>query len=97
MLFPVTQVQKVAYSGKLNYVVTQSGELVIGRTSHIILSRGADVLAVGEARFVNGGLRSIDNASGHYRPSGATAQSAAEAAFERAGFEAAGKYTERSF
>lgn len=78
-------------------MVKESGELVIGRTPHTSLSRGADVLAAGEARFVNGALRSIDNASGHYRPSGAAAQSAAEAAFGRAGFDAAGKYIERSF
>jgi hypothetical protein len=94
---PAKQIQKVRYSGLLNYVVTRSGALVTGRTIHPTLSGGADVLAAGEARFVNGALRSINNASGHYRPSGASAQAAAEAAFGRAGFDAAGKYTEGNF
>jgi len=97
VLLPASQIKKVAYSGKLNYVVTNSGELVIGRTGHPSLSGGADVLAAGEARFVNGRLQSINNASGHYQPSGAAAQSAAESAFERAGFDATGKYIEGSF
>jgi len=96
-LFPASQIQKVGYSGRLNYVVTESGELVIGRTGHTSLSQGADVLAAGEARFVNGSLRSLDNASGHYQTSGMAARSAAESAFQKAGFDAAGKYTERSF
>lgn len=96
VLFPASQIQKVGYSGRLTYVVTQSGELVIGRTGHITLSRGADVLAAGEARFVKGSLRTIDNASGHYRPSGASAQNAAEAAFRGAGFDGF-KYVERTF
>jgi hypothetical protein len=78
-------------------VVKETGELIIGRTPHTSLSRGADVLAAGEVRFVNGTLRSIDNASGHYRPTGAAAQNAAETAFSRAGFDAAGKYVERNF
>jgi len=97
VLFPASQIQKVEYSGRLTYVVRATGELVIGRTPHTSLSRGAEVLAAGEARFVNGALRSLDNASGHYRPSGASAQQAAEAAFNRAGFDATGKYAERDF
>ena len=97
VVFPASQTQKVGYSGRLTYVVTESGQLIIGRTPHTSLSRGTDVLAAGEARFVNGALRSINNASGHYRPSGAAAQGAAETAFGRAGFDAAGKYVERSF
>jgi hypothetical protein len=97
VLFPASQVQKVGYSGRLTYVVQESGELVIGRTPHTSLSRGADVLAAGEVRFVNGTLRSIDNASGHYRPNGTAAQDAAETAFGRAGFDASGKYIQREF
>lgn|GEM_PF-2508872 len=92
--FAATQIQKVAYSGRLNYVVTESGELVLGRTGHTSLSRGADVMAAGEARFVNGALNSINNASGHYRPSGKEASEAAEAAFNQAGFDATGRYRE---
>jgi hypothetical protein len=94
--FPARQIQKVGYSGKLAYVVTESGELVIGRTGHISLSRGSAVLAAGEARFVNGELRVIDNASGHYQPKGLSAQNAAETAFQRAGFDGF-KYIEKNF
>ncbi|UCV08561.1 hypothetical protein [Dechloromonas denitrificans] len=97
VIFPVKQIQSVSYSGKLNYVVTESGELIIGKTGHISLSQGGDVLAAGEARFVNGNLRLINNSSGHYRPNGASAQSAAEKAFNKAGFDATGKYKEIKF
>jgi RHS repeat-associated protein len=95
--FAASDVQKSAYNGTLNYVVTESGALAIGRGGHTALANGGNVLAAGEAKFVNGGLRSINNASGHYRPSGASAQNAAETAFGRAGFEAAGKYVEKAF
>jgi hypothetical protein len=97
VLFPASQIQKVAYSGTLNYVVTASGNLIVRRTGRTSLAGGAAVLAAGEARFVNGALRSVNNASGHYRPSGASARSAAEAAFGRAGFDASGKYVEGGF
>ena len=97
VLFSARQVQQASYSGRLNYVVMESGDLIIGRTGHTSLSRGADVLAAGEARFANGSLRSLDNASGHYRPSGNSAREAAESAFERSGFDAADKYRERQF
>jgi RHS repeat-associated protein len=96
-LFPASQIKKVAYSGRLTYVVKESGELVTGRSPHTSLSRGADVIAAGEAQFVNGSLRFIDNFSGHYRPNGISAQRAAEAAFGRAGFDVIGKYIERNF
>jgi hypothetical protein len=96
-LFPPSQVIQRGYNGKLDYIVSESGELVLGKSGHISLSGGRDVLAAGEARFVRGEVRSIDNVSGHYRPSGTAAQSAAEAAFNRSGFNAAGKYKERPF
>ncbi len=96
-LFPSSAIQQSRYSGRLYYVVKESGELVIGKTPHIGLSGGADVLAAGEAKFVNGALRWMDNASGHYRPTGEAAQRAAEAAFGRSGFDAIGKYIERVF
>ena len=96
-LFPASQIQRVGYTGKLDYVVLESGELVIGRSGHISLSRGADVLAAGEARFFKGGVKQIDNFSGHYRPSGDAARAAAENAFNRAGFNATGRYKQRNF
>lgn len=79
-------------------MVLESGELIFGkRQGHINLSRGADVLAAGEAKFYQGAVKRIDNMSGHYRPTGTSAQSAAEAAFNRNGFDATGRYVERKF
>jgi hypothetical protein len=96
-VFPVEKIVKASYSGRLNYVVSESGTLVVGKTGHISLSRGGDVLAAGEVKFVNGEIRSINNASGHYRPSGESAQNAAQAAFQNAGFSSFGKYSEVKF
>jgi filamentous hemagglutinin len=96
-LFPASQIQRIGYTGKLEYVVLESGDLVIGRSGHISLAQGADVLAAGEARFFQGAVKRIDNMSGHYQPAGASAQAAAEAAFNRAGFDATGRYVERVF
>ena len=95
--FPLEAIARARYSGRVNYVVLESGALVVGRSGHTSLSQGAPVLAAGEARFINGLLRSLDNRSGHYRPSGADARSAAEAAFGRAGIDAVGKYIEKVF
>ncbi len=95
--FPASQIQKISYNGKLNYVVTESGELFIGKSGHIDLSQGSGVLAAGEAKFVNGEIKMINNLSGHYKPSGSSAQNTAETAFERAGFSSSGKYIEGSF
>jgi RHS repeat-associated protein len=96
-LFPAAQVQVVNYSGRLNHVVTESGELVIGRSGHASLAMGSNVLTAGEVRFVDGMVRSLNNASGHYQPSGLAAQSAAVSAFTRAGFDVMGKYMEIAF
>jgi filamentous hemagglutinin len=87
-------IKEVAYSGRLNYVVKPSGEVVIGRGGHSLLSSGGDVLAAGEVRFANGTVKALNNASGHYQPNGESARKAAESAFESAGFPAAGKYKE---
>lgn len=88
------QIQSANYSGRLNYVVKKDGSLVIGRTNHPSLAQGGAVRSAGEARFVHGKLRTLNNASGHYQPSGASAQKATESAFERAGFETVKKYRE---
>ena len=85
------------FSGRRDYVVLENGELIVGKRGHLDLSQGADVLPAGEARFVSGKLKSLDNASGHYKPSGISARNAAETAFQNAGFEALGKYGEKSF
>ena len=99
----IANIQKTTQSGKFNYVVTQDGKLVLGRSGqsrpngHINLAQGRDVLAAGEAKFVNGQLRYIDNFSGHYQPSGQAAQNAALQAFERAGVKPSQGYIERKF
>ncbi|PHS31217.1 MAG: hypothetical protein COA95_07180 [Methylophaga sp.] len=95
-------IAKTGQSGRFNYIVTMDGKLVLGRSGlsqpngHINLAQGADVLAAGEAKFVNGQLRTINNASGHYKPSGKTAQNAAVSAFESYG-AGTGKYIEKKF
>jgi RHS repeat-associated protein len=96
-LFPASDVQRFGYNGRLDYVVTETGELVLGRGGHTALANGQNVLAAGEVKFVGGSVRSINNQSGHYRPSGSSAQNAAEGAFQKAGFESAGKYVEGGF
>lgn len=70
-------------SGRFNYAVLDDGSLVVAnrRHGHIDLANGGDVLAAGEVHIVNGQIRSVNNASGHYRPSGSSAQTAAENAF----------------
>jgi filamentous hemagglutinin len=88
----------VNYTGKVQYVVTESGQLITGKAvPHIGLSGGKNVLAAGEAKLVNGQIRYIDNLSGHYQPSGPSALFAAEKAWSNAGFNAFGKYVERLF
>lgn len=83
-------------SGRYNYVVDSDGRLVLGnrRYGHIDLANGADVRAAGEVR-VNGEVVSINNASGHYQPSGSSAQAAAEKAFGSSGLRVrSGAYSE---
>jgi hypothetical protein len=74
-------------SGRYNYIVGTDGRLVIAnrRFGHIDLANGGDVLAAGEFRIVQGEIRAINNASGHYKPFGPGAQAAAEEAFGNSG------------
>lgn len=84
-------------SGRFNYTVLDDGSLVVAnrRYGHIDLANGGDVLAAGEVHIVSGQIRSINNASGHYRPSGSSAQSAAENAFNALDLDVApGAYRE---
>ena len=57
---------------------------MVGRGGHIDLSRGAGVAAAGEVRVVNGEVRMLNNASGHYQPD-ASIGGIARSAFENAG------------
>ena len=54
-------------AGTMDYVIKQSGEILLG-SKHTFLSSGADVLAAGTVKFNNGSIRAITNASGHYLP-----------------------------
>jgi hypothetical protein len=76
-------------SGRYSYVVTRDGRLVIGRANvvgHIDLAEGAKfVQAAGEFQTKGGEVININNASGHYWPSGPNAQLQAFGAFQRYG------------
>lgn len=54
-------------SGTFDFVITQSGETLLGR-KHTFLSKGADVFAAGELKMRNGNVVGINNLSGHYVP-----------------------------
>ncbi|MGW1062141.1 RHS repeat-associated core domain-containing protein [Micromonospora rubida] len=89
----------LSQSGAMGYVVTADGQLVVGRLTstqgHIDLAQGALVRAAGEFKVYGGRVRSVDNKSGHYRPRGAAAQSAAEGAFANNGIDITGLYKEK--
>ncbi|MCD1573372.1 hypothetical protein, partial [Agromyces mediolanus] len=76
-----------ATTGTYNYVVDASGQLILGnrRYGHIDLANGGDVQAAGEFKLLRGEVQWINNASGHYKPTGPGAQAAAEAAFGDSG------------
>lgn len=99
--FSPSQVSSKNFSRRLNYVVTEDGQLVLGRQArdigggHIDLAGGNQVLAAGEVKIVNGKIQYVDNSSGHYLPTGQSAQDAAISAFERAGLNAGSKYIEK--
>jgi hypothetical protein len=80
----------------LAYVVLEDGTLIVGKNNqsqgHIDLAFGKPVIAAGEVDIVFGQIRQLNNKSGHYRPTGSSAQAAAEAAFRKYGLDATGKY-----
>lgn len=92
---------KIISQTNLAYVVKLDGTLVVGKNNayqgHIDLAKGEPVLAAGELSIYSGNIKTLDNNSGHYRPSGIQAQRAAENAFRNAGFNVDGKYKEKVF
>lgn len=82
----------LSQSQKILYVVNEDGSLVIAPNKlgadygHLDLAQGKDVLAAGEGKILNGNVNFLDNASGHYLPTGQSAQQAAVDAFSNAGF-----------
>ncbi len=100
--FAIEQVTRRTFNRTLNYAVMEDGSLRLGRRvqnrpggGHIDLTNGKPVLAAGEVHFAKGEVRWVDNASGHYLPSGPSAQQAAEEAFRRAGIDITDKYMEK--
>jgi RHS repeat-associated protein len=73
----------IAEQETIKFVVTESGELLVGphtvageQISHAVLSGGADVIAAGQAQIAKGAGQyfgiSITRHSGHFKPSAAT-------------------------
>ncbi|MFK7002181.1 hypothetical protein [Flavobacterium oreochromis] len=56
-----------SFNNGVDFVITTSGELKIGKKHHF-LGNASDVEAAGTIRTVNGKLKNISNASGHYFP-----------------------------
>lgn len=85
----------------LAYVVLEDGSIIVGRSNinqgHIDLANGRPVIAAGEVEIVHGQIKMINNKSGHYWPSGTSAQRAAEDAFRNIGFDVSGKYVETNW
>lgn len=73
----INKIANQKISGKYNYVVMEDRALITGRGGHIDLARGKNVLAAGEVKFVNGKIKSVNNKSGHYKPSGASQKNTA--------------------
>ncbi len=79
-------------SGNYNYVVLEDGRLVLGKTAHTSLTGGSPVQAAGEIQLHNGNVKWIDNASGHYQPTGPDVGRVAESALGSAGLNTSGKF-----
>lgn len=79
-------------SGNFNYVVLEDGSLVVGRSAHTSLTNNSPVQAAGEIQLYNGNVKWIDNASGHYQPTGPEIRNIAESAFKKIGIDATGKF-----
>jgi RHS repeat-associated protein len=58
---------KTKASGEFDFVVTEKGDVLLGR-KHSFLSGGGDVQAAGTLKMRNGKIVNIDNNSGHYKP-----------------------------
>lgn len=94
-IVPTSQLSRI--SGNFNYVITQDGRLIVGRSAHTSLTGGAQVRAAGEVQLFNGRIKWIDNASGHYRPTGVQLGPLVEGAFNSIGLDATGKFILRAF
>jgi hypothetical protein len=94
-IVPTSQLSRI--SGNFNYVINRDGRLVVGRSAHTSLTVGAEMRAAGEVQLFNGRIKWIDNASGHYRPTGTHLGPLVENAFNSVGLDATGKFVLRTF
>jgi hypothetical protein len=94
-IVPTSQLSRI--SGNFNYVITKDGRLIVGRSAHTSLTVGAEVRAAGEVQLFNGRIKWIDNASGHYQPTGIHLGPLVEDAFNSIGLDATGKFILRTF
>lgn len=89
-------------SGDYDFVVTEDGILVIGEIipgyGHANLAEGKKVVAAGRVKLSGGRILEIDNTSGHYLPSGKSAEVEALKAFGEAGLNtSSARYVESYF
>jgi Leucine Rich repeat len=90
---------------KYDYVVTRSGRLLLAKQSkklgqggHLDLAQGKAVRAAGVVTFTKKrDIKELDNASGHYLPTGYNAKFAATQAFWKRGFDVRKKYVEKEW
>lgn len=79
-------------SGNFDYVIDADGNLVVGKSGHTSLANGADVQAAGEIQLYNGNVKWVDNASGHYQPTGPGLSNLVESTFNDIGLDTTGKF-----
>ena len=74
-----------------DYVVLEDNNLVLGERivgqGHAHLAQGRDIRAAGQVQVSGGRIIQVDNASGHYLPSGSDTRHAALEAFRAHGFQ----------
>lgn len=101
----IVALANVKHKVKYDYVVTRSGRLLLAKQSkklaqggHLDLAQGNPVRAAGQVTFTKKGeIKELDNASGHYQPTGYNAKFAATQAFWKKGFDVRGKYVEKQW
>ena len=87
-LLDFSRIQSQKISGSFNFVVDESGKLIIGKRfnfpggGHIDLAGGKPVQSAGQVKFVKGKIKVIDNKSGHYQTNSKSARNAALKAFD---------------
>jgi RHS repeat-associated protein len=76
-------------SGNFEFVITNEGNLVIGKGHHHMSGGASSVLAAGSLKLRNGKVVAFDNSSGHYLPTVTEGKGFIDA-FKRAGVDVTG-------